>query len=70
MDMFIVENANERLAKNAVNIMMAFDVGEACTFFANPVTNIIGVVIPPPPIPVTPDIKPLRLPIPSDTSLD
>ena len=64
------EKANDKLAKNAVKIIMAFDVGDACIFLVRPVTNIIGVEIPPPPIPVTPDIDPLRVPMPSGTSFD
>jgi hypothetical protein len=60
----MLANAKEMLAKNAVKIIIAFDVGAAWIFFTKLVTNIIGVVIPPPPIPVTPDINPLIVPIP------
>lgn len=68
--MTISEIANERLAKKAVKIIIAFDVGEAWIFLTRPVTNIIGVVMPPPPIPVTPEINPPRVPIPRGMSFE
>ena len=58
------------LAKKQVNIIIALDVGVACTFFVSPLTSISDVVIPPPPTPVIPATKPLKPPIPKGSNFE